>query len=130
MMGIPGAVRPTIQGPAVTKRTGMLRMLAGSDHMLTLRPKDGPAVRAQVKARDRREVLNAKVVFVCLHHACEGKSWPDERAMRMDHPAPHEMDRVQQAHVYGLWSNDLVDPKDKASGVVGLIAPPEPKTDE
>lgn len=143
---IPGQVRPTVAGPAVSRRTGLLRIAAGSDHMITICPPDGAAIRMQVKARPRSEVPSAKAVHVCFHARCAGKSWPTWAAMAKDHPEPSKMAQSQETHLVGLWSEDPVgtkvadcaDCKSSKSGpcpahhggVVGLIAPAEPKSDE
>lgn len=128
-MSMPGQARANIHAPAPTKRVGLLRMPAGSDHMITVVTSEGPR-GVYCRALPRDAVPKAKTVFICLNPACTGRSWPTYAAMTAAHPEPSVMAKRVEAHVYGLWSEDPVDPKNKDAGVVGLIAPQELQRDE
>lgn len=121
-MSMPGQVRPHQVLPAASRRLGLLRMVIGSGHMITLRPKDGPPRTQQVIVRDRRLYPKAKGLFVCLSSACRGRQWETEAAMVSDHPDAHTMERQGEIHVYGLWSEELLVKGDPASGVLGLMS--------
>jgi hypothetical protein len=131
-MSMPGAQRPTAITPAITRKTGLVRMQAGASFQLMIRPHgpDQPAVPVYATARAKADAGKVKAVHVCLHPACSGKSWPGFSAMATQHPERNVMAKTGEVHVYGLWSEDPVDPKDKSRGVVGLIAPPEPHAEE
>ncbi len=141
---MPGAVRPTAAAPAVLRKVGLVRMLPGSDHMIMIRPPGAEPIRIPCRARDRMSVPRAPAVYFCMHQNCQGKEWPTFVAMAKDHPEPHKMALQQDVHLYGMWSNEPVgakDPECKAckgskepceqhhGGVIGLIAPPEPRVD-
>jgi len=132
-MTTPAAVnygdRKTIVGPAQAKKFGLLRAAPGTAHLITIKAAGKPTQQIYATARNPANHLDAKTVAVCLSPICSGKAWENERAMRLDHPAPAEMDRAQQVHVFALWSNDPADPKDKNSGALGLIAAPLPLAD-
>ena len=132
-MTMPGLHRPLVAAPAsaVTKRAGLIRMAADSGHQLLISVgKDQPLIPAYCFARDKRDAAGAKTVHVCMNPGCRGKSWPDFAAMASAHPERGVMTAQAAAHVYGLWSQDPVDPKDASKGVIGLIAPPEPHVEE
>jgi hypothetical protein len=131
-MSMPGAYRPSVAAPAPTRKSGLVRMIADSSHQLMIRVNgaDQPAVAFYKSARVKSDAGKCKTVHVCLHPRCEGKSWPNFSAMSAQHPERAAMAKTGETHVYGLWSEDLVDPKDKAKGVIGLIAPPEPHSEE
>ncbi len=127
MSQMPGAVAPNAPAVVAKKKLGLVPVKPNSGHMITVGGKDGePTQRVQTIARDPQTVPGAKSRFVCLHQGCANKSWESEAAMRGDHPEPRTMEKQQVIHLYACYSNDPIDPKDKAKGVVGLIAPASP----
>ena len=130
-MSMPGAHRPTVSGPAISRRAGLIRMVADSKHLLQIRPsKDAEPVGVYCQARDKRDALKAKTVHLCMHAGCAGKTWATFALMAAAHPERSAMEKRGEVHVYGLWSEDAIDPKDATKGVIGLIAPPEPHAEE
>lgn len=130
-MSMPGAHRPTVAAPAVMKRSGLVRMVADSSHLLMIRPsKDAEPVGVYCQARDKRDAGKAKTVHICMHPSCSGKNWATFTLMAQAHPERVTMTARAEVHVYGLWSEDPVDPKDPTKGVIGLIAPAEPHAEE
>lgn len=162
--------------PEVRKKTGLLAMAPGSKHQIVVTVKGQPTRPLYTTAQHADAVLHAlydaehPALYVCLHHACAGKAWKDERELRLAHPAPSDMAKSQAVHVWGLWSPKPADAEvayeaklaieeaqKKVAGlknadkealaaakaeveaaqaaykslqVVGLIAPPEAKTEE
>lgn len=89
------------------RKTGLLRMIVGSTHML---PIEGGA--QQCTAMSHLDVpASAKTFFFCQHEACKGREWPSFEAMRAAHPSSETMAKNDQVHVYGMWSGDIADPK-------------------
>ena len=127
-MSMPGAVAPRHTAPvnAISKRVGLIRMLSGSDHVITIEQKDAAPVGIVCKARARLDVPKAKAVHICLNPGCAGKSWATFALMAAAHPTPDVMAKQGAIHVYGLWSEDPVDAKNPGAGVLGLIAPATP----
>lgn len=157
-------------GEAQRKKYGLLRMLAGSQHVIQIGERKGVC-----QAHDPRNVLGVKPKYICLNQDCRGKSWDSYVDMARAHPEPHKMVQAQEVHVFGMWSDEPADPQAAAaakaelercekalakletskttvlaedveaaraevekakaafaaaSGCIGLIAPPEPKTDQ
>ncbi len=124
---------------------GLHAIKPGSTHAITVRKPGEPAQVHHVTAKSFDAYPKAKAVVVCLGAGCEGKAWNSEQAMRADHPAPSDMVGRQLRHAWGLWSEQPVGervadcdgckrskdgPCDAhRAGVVGLIAPPEPKSE-
>lgn len=142
MMGTPANYTrgQTAKQPVKQRKFGLVPMRPESTHMLTIRTAGKPTQLAQVTARPHNTLPEGvKVRCVCLGAGCEGKSWEDTAAMRRDHKPEADMVRLQVIHVWGLWSNEDVNPKvdgckacsaEKAGpceahrgGVYGLIAP-------
>lgn len=112
MNGTPGAVRPYQVAPAQKEQTGLVRMTPGSSHLLNLA--NGPAY---VLARDYLAVpsnVTAAAKHFCQHPTCAAKSWASFDEMRVAHgdsgPAGR-MAKARERHVYGLWSDQLIDPE-------------------
>lgn len=105
-MSVPGRVPAMQQQQQTLKRYGVMRMAVDSDHIITIRPAEGAPRRMQVRVRDRRLHPKAKSVVICLSPACLGRTWPNEEAMLRDHPDQVTMERQQEIHVYGWWSDD------------------------
>ena len=131
-MSMPGVVAPRHTAPvnALQKRAGLIRMLSGSDHVITIAQKDAAPVGIVCRARARLEHPKAKTVHICLNPGCAGKSWASFALMAAGHPEAHLMQKSGAIHVYGLWSEDPVDPKNPGAGVLGLIAPATPVAEE
>ena len=127
-MSMPGAVAPRHTAPvnAISKRTGLIRMLSGSDHIITIEQKDAAPMGISCKARVRLDHAKAKAKHICLHAGCMGKAWDTFALMAAAHPTPDVMAKHGAIHVYGLWSEDPVDAKNPGAGVLGLIAPATP----
>lgn len=104
------ATRPIVAA-TVTKRTGLIGMRPGSDHMVTLARGTPDERGVVVRARPSEEGAVVDAAYVCLHPTCSGKSWPGLRELHEGHPAPSQMARDEAIHVYGLWSDVPVDPK-------------------
>jgi hypothetical protein len=106
MTGTPGAVRPNQAIPTPTRRTGLIRMALGSQHEFKIGD-----TSPHCEARDFRTCPDAKHFYFCLHAHCVGKQWATHEEMRKAHPDTQQMAKAQEAHVYGLWSEDVADPK-------------------
>lgn len=125
-MQAPGTISPdqiarTVPTPSgKKKRAGMIPMLAGSAHMLTL-----TGSPQYLTAKDRRLHAHANGAYFCT--GCpkplpkvEGEPVPPYRmfATREEllrgHKPPADLERAGEAHLYGFWSNDALgapDPK-------------------
>lgn len=121
--GMPATVtqHKTVIAPAQKKRSGLIPMAPHSQHVLTVRIGDEEKAIACV-ARPREDVPRAKTRILCLHERCAGKSWETTDAMHDAHPQRSQMERAQEAHVYGLWSDDPHDPKAKRIADEALAA--------
>ena len=80
-----------------------------------------PATEAAISSF-RNSDPSAAPVWICTHEKCRGQEWADARMLQVDHD-PKDLDRKQEAHVYGLWSKVAIDPDAPVVGVLGLIAP-------
>jgi hypothetical protein len=107
-MPAPAGARPgatAVQQQA--KRTGLLRMAVGSSHLIAL-----PAGPLYCQALDYRDLIDSvEYVYFCQHPECQGRTWKTHEEMRKAHPESAIMAKTGQAHVYGLWSADVADPK-------------------
>ncbi len=114
MSNMPGTVRQNVVAPAPSKKTGLLRMTIGSDHLVTIRPKDAPPQTVSIRVRDRRLHPRARVHFICLNPVCRAVAWKTEAELISAHPDPLTMAKQNEIHVYGMWSDDLADPAQAA----------------
>lgn len=96
--------KPHVTG-TVQRRTGLIPMAVGSQHVLTLTI-DGETKSAAVVARNPEDCPRATRRYLCLHERCAGKSWADEETMRAAHPKLSEMMKRNEVHVFGTWSDD------------------------
>lgn len=114
--GLPAAVNQAVKPAGAKRKTGLLPMVAGSRHQITIKIAGQATHVVQTTAQHPDAVRAAMhdvehpVLCVCLHHACAGRAWADERAMRSDHGTPSAMEK-QAPHVWGLWSNRPADPE-------------------
>ena len=150
-MSLPAAAKQPPRIAENRRKFGLVRIRESTQHAVTIREPGKPGVVIHCHARRRDTVPDgAKVVYVCFNHACQGQAWPDERAFKLAHPAQSDMDRQQITHLWGLWSNDPIDPtmpkiadckgcKDEKGAttcpahrgpVIGLMAPAEPRVDD
>jgi hypothetical protein len=106
--GMPGPVvtSSTATIKQAQKRTGLMRMTIGSQHMIQM---PGWPRAMGVVARDWHDCSGAKVEYLCLNERCAGKRWPTHEAMRVSHGESAEMAKRGEAHVYGMWSDDTLD---------------------
>lgn len=115
-MSMPAPVGPNgrrghVVLPAQKVRRGLIPMRVGASFIVTVQ---GPAGPQQIScvARDPEDVPGVKTEVMCLHEKCEGKRWPTVTAMQQGHPlSKADMEHRQESHVYGLWSDQPMDPE-------------------
>lgn len=143
---LPGSLVHTARpGPAPDHARGLLRMVPGSKHQITIKPEGGEPITMHVTAKDRRAFPKATGVLVCLHERCRGKTFRDDAAILAAHDHLAARQHENEAHVYGMWSDDPINapaadcakcigekgkaPRacaDHSGGVIGLLAPAHP----
>lgn len=89
-------------------RFGTMKIRIGSDHII----KGPDGIARQFKTLDKSRHPKAKMVCVCLK--CN-KQFDTEEDLLANHPDERILQKQEEAHPYGWWSNDPVNPDDKPS---------------
>jgi len=106
LFGMPAPVAQTPKVAQAQRRFGLVRMAVDSAHRIEV--VEGAVYTT---ARSHLDVPpEAKLVYFCQHPRCSGKTWDAEATLRAAHPTSKEMDRLQEIHVFGMWSPDVLDP--------------------
>lgn len=113
--------------PTKKPRYGTFKIKIGSNHII--KTQDG--IQRQFKVRDKSRHPKANVVCVCLY--CK-KTFADEETLLSEHPENRILEKQEEAHVYGWWSDDPIEPSTdekqnklavKSGKVLGLLSDEE-----
>lgn len=127
-MQAPGTISPeqiartAPKTSAKRRRAGMIPMAAGSSHLLTL-----TGSPQYLTAKDRRLHAHASGVYFCTgcpkpvakegeQQAAPYRLFATRDDLVKGHKPPADLERANEVHLYGFWSNDPIgapDPKCK-----------------
>jgi hypothetical protein len=79
-------------------------MQTGSSHLVKT-----PAGEQMLAARNHLDHMSAKSHYFCQHDRCEGKRWASYEEMRANHDTSEKMTKNGEVHVYGLWSDEILN---------------------
>lgn len=110
--------RPAV-APSVKRRVGLIPMGVGTQHNVPIII-DGETRDVACQARPHEDHPRAKVRLFCLHPNCRGKSWGSRDEMVAAHPQASAMAKREEIHVYGMWSDDPQDPRNRQAAEEAL----------
>lgn len=97
------------------KAVGLVPMQIDSRHNIPVN-RGGKVKPESVTCKDRRNYRNFSVRIFCLHPGCVGRSWATVEEMAKAHPDHALMQREQQVHLFGAWSDDPCNPPEPSCG--------------
>lgn len=106
-MNVPGA-------PTRKPRYGTIKIIIGSNHVI----KGPDGIKRQYTTRDKSRFPKVKCVAVCLKCA---KTFESEEDLLASHPDERVLRKQEEAHAYGFWSDEPLEPVEKTDNKVDKL---------